>query len=400
LIEVIEAKRVVQRQRVAWAVIGLALLCFGLGLIATTWETTSFYRSASVSETARLQVYGGTVLVRSARSTSWTGAAPDSLLSAGDSIKTDPTAQALLRLFDGSTIRLFGAAEVRIDELSQRRFVAGPDVLRLSILRGQVHIGVAPVSHRLRDLAVVTANGLAHLEDGSYGLRMDNGLLELKVQQRGQATVSNGNEKAVVPQDHRIEVPPIGALLPVEPALTELLFNGLFDQGLLGWDTGNEIGFPEGQDILGQVRLESDGNELAVRFSRQGSHDSHVETYIEQPLRANVSDFSELRLKGRYRIVSHKLGGGGYDGSEYPMLVRVDYNYGGGDTFRVFGFYTQNERRNRTDNGLQVTANEGHDFDIDLRALDPRPVMITRVRISASGWDFDSYVGEVSLSGL
>jgi hypothetical protein len=42
--------------------------------------------------------------------------------------------------------------------------------------------------------------------------------------------------------DYRIEILPAGALLTVQP-LTELLFNGLFDQGLLGWQAGNDIGF-------------------------------------------------------------------------------------------------------------------------------------------------------------
>jgi len=37
---------------------------------------------------------------------------------------------------------------------------------------------------------------------------------------------------------------------------------------------------------------------------------------------------------------------------------------------------------------------------VDLLGWDPRPVVITRVRLSASGWDFDSAVEEVSLSGL
>jgi hypothetical protein len=400
LIEVIEDRRLAQRQRLAWAVIGLALLAFGLSVVAASWIAVSLYRSSSVSETARLQVYGGTVLVRNARSLGWVGAPTDSQLAPGDHIKTDATAQALLRLFDGSTIRLFGASEVRIEQLIRRRFVAGPDLLRISLLQGQAHVGVSPVVDRIRDIGIVTPRGVARLEDGSYALRTDNGVLDLKVQQRGQATVSHGNETVVVLPDYRLEIPPAGALLPVQPALTELLFNGFFNQGMLGWETGNVarvLGRPE---ILGQVRLESVGSGLAVHFLRPVSQGYHDEAYIEQPLRANVSGFSQLRLKGRFRIDSHTLGGGGSDGSEYPIFLRVDYEYPGGETWRVFGRYTQNERGNRTDNGLQALPNQWEEFDIDLLALDPRPSVITRLRISAKGWEFDSYVADVSLSGL
>jgi len=395
------ARVLAQRQRLAWAVITVALLVFGVGLSVTAWAANALYRSAGVEETVRLQVYGGTVLVRGARTAGWAGAPPDSLLAVGDHVRADATAQALLRLFDGSTVRLFGGAEVRIEGMTRRRFVAGPDVLQLSVLRGQVHIGVAPVADRIRDLAVITPRGLVRLEEGSYALREDNGVLELKVQQRGQAVVTQGGESVVVPPDHRLEIPPSGGLLGVHPALTELLFNGFFNQGLLGWETGNEIGFPEGQDVLGEVRLESDSDGITVRFLRRGSRDSHDEAYIEQTLRANVSDFSQLLLKTRFRISSHKLGGGGYQGSEYPFLVRIDYEYRGGEAFRVFGFYTQNDRGNRTDNGRKVTPSEWFSFEfVDLLGWDPRPVVITRVRLSASGWDFDSAVAEASLSGL
>ena len=398
-----EARVLAQRQRLAWAVTTVALLVFGVGLSGTAWAANALYRSAGVEETVRLQVYGGTVLVRGARTAGWAGAPPDSLLSVGDHVRADATAQALLRLFDGSTVRLFGGSEVRIEGMTRRRFVAGPDVLQLSVLRGQVHIGVAPVADRIRDLAVPTARGRVRLEEGSYGIREDNGVLELKVQERGQAVVTQGGESVVVPPDHRLEIPPSGGLLGVHPALTELLFNGFCDQGLLGWETGNDP--PESQDVLGEVRLESDSDGIKVRFLRRGSQDSHDETYIEQALRANISDFSQLRLKVRFRIASHKLGGGGYQGSEYPILLRVDYAYAGGEDYRVFGFYTQNNpqnnRVNRTDNGRQVTPNEWIDFElVDLLGWDPRPVVITRVRLSASGWDFDSAVEEVSLSGL
>jgi hypothetical protein len=110
--------------------------------------------------------------------------------------------------------------------------------------------------------------------------------------------------------------------------------------------------------------------------------------HIEQTLRANVSDFTMLRLKSRFRIASHSLGGGGYQGSEYPVLIRVDYQYADGETFRVFGYYTQNARGNRTDNGQQVPANEWQPLDLDVLSLDPRPLVITRVRVSAICWDY------------
>ena len=284
--------------------------------------------------------------------------------------------------------------------MKRGRFVQDRQSLEVAVRQGQVTIGVAPAVAGERQFWLRAPQGAVALSEGSYNLRVDNGVLLLKVRDRGEATVESHPQRMVVAANHRIEIPPQGPLLEPLPAQEELLFNSRFDQGLRGWTWDNIIGFAEGSnDTLGEVRLVDEGGTPVVQILRRDSRGGHVETFLRQDIYRDVSGFSTLKLRVRFKVAYQSLGGGGFVGSEYPVLIRVNYRSAGGDLFRVFGFYYQNVQNNRTDNGTLVPRNEWVEWEQELMLWDPPPVSIHSVQVSGSGWDYESFIGEVSLSG-
>jgi hypothetical protein len=100
--------------------------------------------------------------------------------------------------------------------------------------------------------------------------------------------------------------------------------------------------------------------------------------------------------------VQQTLSGGGWVGSEYPLMVRVKYRdvWGSEAVFRQ-GFYFQNNDNLPTPNGEQVDAGvwlKMAPFDLfDRTVVDPRPAFIISVELAASGWTYESLVTNVQL---
>jgi hypothetical protein len=137
-----------------------------------------------------------------------------------------------------------------------------------------------------------------------------------------------------------------------------------------------------------------------VRFTRLGSRNSHYENGIYQPINRDVSDFVLLKLSFDLRVLYQSLSGGGYLGSEYPVMVRVVYQDASGNQQQyVRGFYVHNRDNYPTTNGEAVPANLWVPFEKNLFDSDvgPPPVRLLGIFISASGWDYDSEVRAISL---
>jgi hypothetical protein len=138
-----------------------------------------------------------------------------------------------------------------------------------------------------------------------------------------------------------------------------------------------------------------------VRFTRTKST-YHAEESIRQVVNQDVTDYSTIRLDLRFRVFSQSVSGGGDQGSEYPLMVRVNYlDQNGQPALFVHGFYVQNANNLPTTNGQQVKPGDWIDLNdatgLQLQQLNPKPTVIQSVEIVASGHDFDSEVQKVSL---
>lgn len=162
----------------------------------------------------------------------------------------------------------------------------------------------------------------------------------------------------------------------------------------------------------GQIQgAEIEGRPVVV-IEREGV--GHAETGITQVLGADVSGFESLRLRLLLRIAEHNIPVCGSDGSECPVMVRIDYKDAYGvDREWLQGFYW---RPNRRPNPLVCTTCATRNEHIRVREdtwypyLSPNlipqlsqdgevPTAIRSITIYASGHAYHSTIAEVELIG-
>ena len=390
------------RQRpdaLAWLVIGSSFAVFCLIVAVVSMGMLWYRTTATQAKEARLEIISGTVLVRGPNQAMWVSGVPDMTLDEGYSIKTDETSQALITLFDDSKVILYSGTEVQLAKLSSARYGTN-DWIELFQVNGKAHIGVAPTVNSRKEFEVNTSQAAMSLSEGSFSIKVAEDWVQIRVQDRGEALVSAGGDKVALKPGQRTQVTAGGKPESSQEAIEDLIFNGDFSQSLTGWRYGN-IGFRQGQDVIGEVITALEDGKPAVRFHRVGSKGAHCESYIFQEINKDVSDLSSLELSVEFKIVHQSLSGGGYMGSEYPMLIRIDYTALEGSSFSIYGYYYQNEADNRTDNGTQVPQNIWQRYTVigNVMALSPKPRKITSIQVSASGWDYDSFISTISLIG-
>ena len=381
-----------------WAFLGLFCVIIAGFVSFGLW----YKNTATDTRDANLKVIAGTVLIQAEDQPNWQAAFPEMGLKPGDGIKTDETSQALLSLFDGSAILLYPKTELRVVSLSSLKFVPNKTTISLFQKTGRTRVIVPPPKGMDRRFEIGLAQTNVSLTDGSFSFNLDGEVQQIKVRDGGKAIVSNVSGSMELLKGQRAELTPGKLSTGPEPSQGELVRNGNFSKGLDGWRAGMELGVPEGQDILGKVEAVTENGQSAVRFSRLGSKNTHSGTYIQQGVDADVADFTKLELSLDLKLVHQSLSGGGYQGSEYPILVRVNYLSTRGENFKVFGFYYQNEANNRTNDGVGVTQNIWEQYTVPdnlMETLSPPPLIILSIRVEASGWDYDSLVSSVSLLG-
>jgi hypothetical protein len=391
-------------QRVAWLVLLCAFSIFCLLSVSAPLSIRWYITNATVSREANLESITGTVLVWQPRATTPIGITGSAPVPEGSIVRTDSSSRAFLTFFDNSTATLSFDTEATLAAMRSRRFSRSSkaDSLLLNIARGQVNIGVAlPVQGPL-EFQAVSPHMTALLKEGSYSLKVTSDSSRIIVH-LGTAQVTAQGGTVNLEQRERTTVRRGGE--PAEPvaAAQNLLVNGSFEQDLSeGWRVHNEQG-GDGGEVDGEVSVVelADTNSRAVRFFRAGSGGNHCETVITQDLNEEISDLvTSIGLYLRVRLVNQSLSGGGYLSSEYPVMVRLEYeDVYGSETHWTHGFYYQNEDGNPTMYGERIAHNVWFDYGSGnlLETIYPRPARIKSLLIYASGWDYESMVSDVSL---
>jgi hypothetical protein len=155
---------------------------------------------------------------------------------------------------------------------------------------------------------------------------------------------------------------------------------------------------------------------MALRLLRGDGAISHGETRCLQSLGTgmgglDVSGYNSVSIRATFRIESQTLSACGIDGSECPLMLRMDYiPAGGGDAVSWFhGFYafvdpnrlfpqsclSCNEQHERVTPDTWYTY-ESHNL-FEIFAPEAQPKSILNLRFYASGHQYDVYVNEVML---
>ena len=391
------------RQRMAWLVLLSAFGIFCLLAVSVPLSIRWYLINATASREANLEVIAGTVLLWEPRASTPIGVTDSTSVHEGSIIRTDSSSRAFLTFFDNSTATLSFDTEARLAAMRSPRFglSSKPDSLLVDITRGQVNVGVAlPVNGPL-EFQATSPHMTALLKEGSYSLKVTDDSSRIIVH-LGTAQVTAQGSMVSLEQRERTTVR--RGETPEEPiaAAQNLVVNGSYEEDLsVGWQVYNEQG-GDGGEVDGEVStVELPGtNSRAVRFLRTGSEGNHCETVIRQDLNEEISDLAtSISLYLKVHLVNQSLSGGGYLSSEYPLMIRLEYeDVYGSEAHWTHGFYYQNEDGNPTMYGEQISHNIWFDYGSGnlLETIYPRPARVNSLLIYASGWDYESMVSDVS----
>jgi hypothetical protein len=393
----------------AWVVVVAGFVVFCTIVVGVPLGVRYYIVSAMVVEDTILEEpIDGVVYVRLPGATGMIAATErNSEIPEGAAIATDEHLRAFIRLFDDSTLTLDNSTEVVLERVRAPRFDAStkPNDLQIRVLRGRVGIAVASPIKGTAHIGVHSPHAYMQLKEGSYSVVIDETETQLAVRtiRPGEATVITADDRLALSSGRCriVEGQAIEGPLPPEQ---NLIVNGDFSSPLgRGWDVQPAQRDSE-TDPYGSAEIVVQGGKTLLSFSRAGAR-THGETSIIQAIGKDVRDFESLKVSFEVLVNSQSLRGGGYESTEFPVMVELRYR-DSADVPRsqYWGFYYLDPGTGPgwrpMVNGTKIPQAEWYLFETDnlMRALgDARPARIEGVRVYASGWDWDSAITNVAV---
>lgn len=329
---------------------------------------------------------------------------------------------AVVTLHTNSSLTLRTAARPRFNWSTSSYFVDLRDV------SGRFDITVVPdlgrdvlVSLRSTQGVLISLN-----ESGSYIVNTSNTRVQVYNRSGMAVLVPAGSQVGhVVPMAGQGVVDTETNSFASKQGFTELLQNGNFAQInpsvssgdaqelLTGWVCNND----PNDSPPGSYRSQMVDGVMMLRLERFGDATTHgrtscVQTFGQTGLNLPARGFDYLALRATFSIHFQSLNACGIEGSECPLMLRVDYIDQNGQAQKWYhGFFAVNDEQLLYP--LQCNScRQAHEFinpktwytfdSANLFALlppDQRPVEIVAVWFYASGHQFDVQVSEIALLG-
>ncbi len=392
-------------QRVAWLVLVLSFAFFCVLAVGGPLGVRWYVAYAERRNEASVESLVGTIVVEPplGRGAMPLGRGRSMSVSEGTVIRADETSEAVISFADHSFMRLFPGTTVRLTTLRSPRFASGrvAPTVHLELLAGRIKLGTALSGESGTRFSVETLHALAQLDaDGSYTIVTNNERSEFTVNNRGHAWISAVGEEVVLEPRTRTKValgePPAQAV----DAARNLLVNGDLRDGLEGWRSYNDQG-TDGGDVDGTIEQVLDEGRPAVLFRRVGGHGNHCQTVLEQALDQVLPDpVTSLVVRATVKVRYQSLAGGGYLSSEYPLMIRLTYRDAyDSEAEWVQGFYYRADPETPTMYGQQVPQDRWVLFESPnlIETLPVTPHRVIRIRVYASGWDYESLISDINL---
>ena len=387
------SSRAVVAERRAWVVLWLAFATFCLLVASGVKYATEFVTSAEIDRTARVDEARGLVFVQDARLGS-----SDRELHVGNTIEASRTGLVSLSLFDGSRVTLQNGGRVQLLRMDVGRFI-NQQTLLLSQSAGPVRYQPAG------GMTVLVPNGEVKLSRGDATVWVQGDHAQVLVY-TGDVQVDTDGGSAIVHAGERTEVLADRRAPVVQPRATSLLTNGDFARKTENWDP---IDVREGPLDVDGERSFVDGPAQAapgvpaLRIVRVSQTDAHGETGLLQKLNLDVSGYRSLFVEALVRVDQASLSGGGQLGSEYPLMLRVQYE-GAAEGSRpdwTNGFYYQNPEDRPVRNATQIPQGVWVPYRVNLMDQDEsrRPFRLLSFEVMGQGHTYDSRVADIKLIG-
>jgi hypothetical protein len=435
----VRSKRRVSPQLLAWLVM---LVSFGLFcvLVYVIASTITGYLSHSVQhKLAHVTVVrDNNVFIQRLGQPKETLVAESETVQEGDEIRTDKNSEAVIKFFDDSRVDLSAGSRVRIQEsrVDIKNFRQTEKRLVIKVLSGVARFTVAPfVPAKDFNKSTFTAvipgendsvnQAFAVFNDAETRTYID-GVFTLSVsrsQENGvKSWLSNKSSRPVEVRsgtDARTVAVGPGQRVAVEqgvlgvPGLpadnqVELIENGSYINGIDSWRV-QPAQLPGANYIQGLLHFDAerinDGIQPRARIFRLDprAKGTPYETSIVQEINRDVSDYEELWFSLKVKLVDQSLAGGGSQGAEYPMFVKINFVDQNNNLQELFhGFYskandTSTQDQNQLGRSSKLPQDEWQEWRINLMNGSNKPLRILKIVVGSAGHLYDSYFTDVSL---
>lgn len=389
----------IRAQRLAWSTIVGAFLVWCILVVASADALRTYVFTAANPQQTLLEIDRGVVFYQDTLSAVQARAGSGMAVAEGTLVEAADQTEASLALFDGSSARLYPGSQVKLDAVRSGRFSDAASQVTLSQPRGAARYLVAGSLPNGEGISVSTPHGTVALQRGDYLVWVHDDATSVSAY-AGKGHVQQGErvERFRFGQTVRFDA---SAISSPQPLGTPLIRNGAFSQGLDGWDPV-DVQEKGRKDVPGVRTLTDyvlDGRALrALRVTRTSQKLTHNETGLEQAIDQDVLPYRNLYIRAWVRADYASLSGGGYAGSEYPMMLQVDYvDANGGRPGWSHGFYYANPENRPVINAELVQQGTWLYYQGNLAELRDRPAHINAVRVFASGHSFDATLAQIEL---
>ena len=319
---------------------------------------------------------------------------------------------ARLQLYSNTTLHLESATTPRFDG-SER-----PQSLDIQLENGRLRLWIAEIEGERPLIATITTpQGIIMMDKpGHYSLLVSESETQIAVL-AGNANVTSVDKNIHLTTNQRAKIlqneAPIGPLIPQ----ANLITNGDFS---LSWESPNnpwelsDWNVERSGQPPGTVKFISSNKLSYAQITRFGQ--GHADINLVQPIGQTLNnlDFSPLWLQATFSILEHDLAVCGFQGSECPIFIQIEYvGVDGNVGIWQQGFYTNGEASDTTPyacfscGGVQsahdrVTQRETFTYDVDLKSELERqgaglPQTINRISIISSGHSFAIQLMDIRL---
>jgi hypothetical protein len=384
-------------QRWTWTAVLIAfLLWVALTIIAGRWGLDTL-RFSSAPAPSVLEQAAGVVLYRELDQRNDVSAQVGMQLFDGDELATSFGSTAVVRLFDGTRVELFPEGRMRVQASRIGRFNPAATQARLAVERGAARITVPPDVEKTHELRLATPHAEAVFVPGAYTLRVGPADTRISVWE-GRSVVAVAGEVVVLEDAEKLVAAGDPPGYRVVDALENVVKNGSFAGRFQGWEPWDEReqGRP---DAPGRIELEGEGGGAReLRVWRESIRDAHNETGVRQRVDRDVNGSRVIVLEARVRVDYSSLSGGGYLGSEYPMMVRLRArDRRGSEQILTRGFYYANPENRPTPMGRLVPHGEWTEVRLDLTEALSQAATVESIEIFGAGHTFDARITDVRL---
>lgn len=401
-------------ERRAWLTLAGATTVLIIILAVAAAAGKYVYDHATRPRVAHATVVSGTgALWRESPEAEWRLISGSVELSEGHELSTELGTVLWVTFFDGSTLEISEHSHVRLERLRESRFSDEVRQIVIHLERGTVYGALAPIyRYDYAEFQVKTADGTVTMTDrrstdfaGTFLVEQhdDESIADIPFRAavfEGRLQVSVGDEEQELTGPAQLVLHSDGSTEQSARILGQLIQNGSFERGLLGWEPVYTASEREPAQMVGRVEVvqpESGDFPAALRIARPDSSiwaRTGVRQRVDRTLRLPAS----LTLAFDVRI-EHQGPPAGAEAT-VPLAVELTYidTLGQERVWRAAYLLERGEADLNADLSAEITKSQWTHIIVDLHNIAPIPKILSTVVVYASGTGYLAEVANLSLT--